>query len=141
MDHGGEAGVGFVVACCDAAKLFEIAEEVFHQMAPAVHCEVAEDRVFAVGLGRDNRRLAGLGERLEHPRLGIERLVGDQRVGGKVGQQGVGALQIMRLPRREREPSRVAERVNRGVDLGAQAAPAAANGFIASGFLAAPALC
>lgn len=55
MDHGAEAGVGFVVARRDAAKLFEIPEEVFHEMAPAVLSEVARDGVFAVGLGRDIR--------------------------------------------------------------------------------------
>ena len=53
----------------------------------------------------------------------------------------IGAFQVVRLSRRQREPGRVAERIDRGVDLGAQAAPAPADGFIAPAFLAAPALC
>src|SRR5690349_6568380 len=48
----------------------------------------------------------------------------------------------MRLPRAEREPGRVAERVDQGVDLRAQAALAAPDRLVApAAFLTAPALC
>src|SRR3954453_3732319 len=78
----------------------------------------------------------------EHPLLGVERLVGDQRVRGQVRQQRVRALQVVRLSRREREPGRVAERVDGGVDLGAQPAPAAPARVVPpAAFLTAPALC
>jgi hypothetical protein len=79
----------------------------------------------AVGLGRDHGRLAGPRERLDHPLLGVERPVRDQRVRGEVGRQGVGAVEVVRPPGRERGAGRVAERVDRGVDLGARPAPAA----------------
>jgi hypothetical protein len=85
--------------------------------------------------------LAHLLQRAENPSLGVERLVGDQNTGLDLRQQGIRALQVMRLPRREREPGRVAERVNQGVDLGAQAASAAPERLVAAVFLTAPALC
>src|SRR5436305_704268 len=74
--------------------------------------------------------------------LGVERLVGDQRVRGELGQQDIGSFEVLRLPRREREPGRVAERVHERVDLRAQAAPAAPDRLVApAAFLGAPALC
>jgi hypothetical protein len=48
----------------------------------------------------------------------------------------------VRLSRREREPGRVAERVDQGADLGAQAALAAPDRLVApAAFSGAPALC
>jgi hypothetical protein len=32
MDHRGEAGIGFLVACGHSTELFEVAEEIFDQM-------------------------------------------------------------------------------------------------------------
>jgi hypothetical protein len=54
MDHRREARVGFVVAGGDAAELLDLAEEVFDQMAPLVHLEVARDRGDPIGFGRDH---------------------------------------------------------------------------------------
>ena len=111
-------------------------------MTRLVQVAIVGARVLAAGLGRDHRRLAGLRQGFEHALLGVERLVGDQRVRGKIRKQGVGALQVVRLARREREPGRVAERVDPGVDLGAQAAAAAPDRLLAAAaFLTAPALC
>lgn len=48
----------------------------------------------------------------------------------------------MSLARGQQEPQRVAQRIDEGVDLGAQSAPAAPYGFVVAGvFLRAPALC
>jgi hypothetical protein len=47
----------------------------------------------------------------------------------------------VRLPRREGEAGRVAERVDQGLDLRAQAAAAAPDRLVATPFLIAPALC
>jgi hypothetical protein len=47
----------------------------------------------------------------------------------------------VRLPRREGEAGRVAERVDQGVDLGAQTALAAPDRLARAAFLIAPALC
>ena len=141
VDGCQKVGGALVVAGGDGAVLFELGEEVLDQVARLVEVPVIRPEVLAVGLGRDHRRLAGLCEWFDHPRLGIKRLVGDQHARGEVRQQGIGSLQVGRLPRRERAAGRVAERVDRGVDLGAQATPAAPDGFIAAVFLAAPVLC
>ncbi len=52
MYHRREARIGFVVTGGDAAELFDLAEEVFDQMAPLVHLEVAGDRGDPIGFRR-----------------------------------------------------------------------------------------
>ena len=141
MDRAEKVGGALVVAGRDRPELLELGEEVLDQVARLVEILVVGTGRLAAGFGRDHGHLAGLGERLEHPRFGIERLVGDQDGGGKIEQQSVRALQVVRLSGRQRETGRVAERIDPGVDLGAQAAPAAADGFTATAFLTAPALC
>ena len=127
----------------DGAVLLELGKEVLDEMTRLVQVAVVRARVLAAGLGWDHGHRAGLRQGFDHPLLGVERLVGDQRVGFKPRQQGVRALQVVRLARREREPGRVAERVDKGVDLRAQATPAAPDGLLAAtaAFLIAPALC
>src|SRR3954467_2910906 len=141
VDGAEEVDRPLVVAGRDRPVLLQLGEEVLDQVARLVEVLVVGPGLLAVGLGRDHGRLAGPCERPEHALLGVERLVRDQRVGGEVGQQRVGPLQVVRLPRREREPGRVAERVDQGVDLRAQAAFAAPDRLVASAFLTAPALC
>jgi len=141
VDRGQEGDGPLVVTGRDGAVLLELGEEVLDEMARLVQDRVARTQVLAVGLGRDHRFFARLLQRAENPLLGVERLVGDQRARLEPGQQGIRALQAMRLPRREREPGWVAERVDQGVDLGAQAASAAPDRLVAAAFLIAPALC
>src|SRR4051812_47195948 len=114
-----------VVAGRDGPVLLQFGEEVLDQVAGLVEVLVVRAQLLAVRLGRDHGRLACLRERLEHSLLGIVGLVGDQRGSGEVGQQSIGTFEVVRLPRREGEPGRVAERVDQGVDLRAQAAAAA----------------
>ena len=71
-------------------------------------------------MGGDHRRFAGRSQRRDDPLIGIERSVGDQRVGFHRGQEVVGADQIMRLSAGQEEVDRVAERIDQGVDFGAQ---------------------
>jgi hypothetical protein len=80
-------------------------------------------------------------QRGENPSFGVERLVRDQDPGLDFRQQGIRPFQVVRLPRREREPGWVAERVDQGVDLGAQAASAAPDRLLTAAFLIAPTLC
>jgi hypothetical protein len=70
---------------------------------------VVRARVLAVGLGRDHRLFVCLLQRGEDPSFGVERLVRDQDPGLDFRQQGIRPFQVVRLPRREREPGRVAE--------------------------------
>src|SRR3954453_5423723 len=133
-----------VVAGRDGPVLLQFGEEVLDQVAGLVEVLVVRAQLLAVRLGRDHGRLACLRERLEHSLLGIVGLVGDQRGSGEVGQQSIGTFEVVRLPRREGEAGRVAERVDQGVDLRAQAAAAApdpAPPVAPAAFLGAPALC
>src|SRR3954454_2048284 len=126
----------------DGPVLLRFGEEVLDQVAGLVEVLVVRARLLAVRLGRDHGGLACLRERLEHSLLDIVGLVGDQRGRGEVGQQSIGTFEVVRLPRREGEPGRVAERVDQGVDLRAQAAAAAPDRLVApAAFSGAPALC
>ena len=141
MDRREEVGGPLVVAGGDGAELPQLGEEVRDQVPRLVEVLVVRAGVLAVGLGRDDGRLAGPRERPEHALLGVERLVRDHRVGPDPGQQRVGAFEIVRLSGREREPGRVAQRVDRGVDLGRRAALAPADRLGRAVPPLAPALC
>ena len=122
-------------------KLLDLGEEVLDQMARRIKLSVIVARRGPVGSRRDHRGLTGGCQRLKYPRVGVERLVGDQRIGLHRGQQVVGPLQVVRLAAGQEEVDRVAQRVDQGVDLGAQAAARAPDGLVLAGFFWAPALC
>ena len=86
-----EARVGFVVTGGDAAELLELAEEVFDQMAPLVHLEVARDRGDPIGFGRDHGGRAPLGQ-VGADRVAVESLVrqkcGEVEIRQKRGDTG-----------------------------------------------------
>ena len=141
MDHGGEAFIGFVVACGDAPECLDVAEEVFDKVAPAVDLEIARDGLCAIGFGWDDGGFAGFFERLDYTLVGVEAFVGDHNVGLDLRQQDVGAVEIAGLSGREREAGRIAQSINRRIDLGAQSAFAATDRFVLADFFLAPALC
>jgi len=95
----------------------------------------------AIGLGRDDSRLADSGERRDDPLVRIKRLVRDQRVSLHRWQEVVGADQIMSLSAGQKEVDRVAERIEQGVDLGAQSTTRSPDRLVLAGFFWAPALC
>jgi hypothetical protein len=141
VDRGEEVAGALVVAGRDRPVLLELGEEVPDQVAGLVEVPVVRAGVPAVGLGRDDGRLAGPRERPEHALLGVERLVRDHRVGPDPRQPRIGAFEVVRLSGREREPGRVARRVDRGVDLGRRAALAPADRLGREIPPLAPALC
>ena len=140
VDGREEVAVGFVVTGGESAKLLEPAEEIFDQVSGLVEFLVVVACGLASAFWRNDRGLAGLVKRLDHARVGIEGLVGDHDLGGQVGKQCISAVQIMSLPGREMEAGWIAERINGGIDLGAQSAFAAPDRLRAV-FLSAPALC
>ena len=140
MDGGEEVACGFVVAGGDSTKLLELAEEILNQVACGIELFVVVTGPFARGFGRDDHRLAGLRQWLNHARVGIESLIGNHGVRGDLGEQRVGAFQVVGLPRSEMEAGRIAECIDRGVDLGAQPAFTAPD-RLRTVFLSAPALC
>jgi len=66
---------------------------------------------------------------------------GNQRVGLHVRQKMIGADQVMRFAAAQMEAERIAQRVDQGVDLGAQAATGSPDRLVLAGFFGAPALC
>jgi len=141
IDGREEVAGGLVIARCDRAELLEPGEEVLDQMACLVEVAVIGPRRAATGLWRDHDGLAGGRQRLDDPLVGIEGLVGDQCFGLHVGQQVIRTVEIMRLTARQMKANRVAERIDQGMDLGAQAAARAADGLVFGNFFWAPALC
>ena len=141
MNAGQEASCGLVVAGGDGPKLLELGEEVLDQMPGLVEVVVKGARCRA-GVPRwDDGHLAGLGQRFEHPLVGIECFVGDERLGLKRRQQGIRSGQIVLLTAGEMKAERIAERIHQRVDLGGQPALAAADRLVWPGFLGAPAAC
>ncbi len=90
---------------------------------------------------RDHRGLTSGGQRLKYALIGVERLVGDQRIGLHRGQQVVGAGQVVCFAAGQEEADRVAQRVGQDVYLGAQSAARAADRLVLADFFSAPALC
>jgi hypothetical protein len=99
---------GFVVACGDGALLFELAEEVLHEMSRLVGVLVEIPLSFAVASGRNNERLSAGEQRFNHTFVSLEGFVSQQGIGRHVGQQRVGAPQIVNLTRRQQKPQRIA---------------------------------
>src|SRR5271169_1066185 len=134
MDGGEEVAPGLVVAGGNGAKLLEFGEEVLDQMSRHVEVSVVIAGHPAIGLGRDDSCLAGSGERRDDPLVSIKRLVRDQRVSLHRGQEVVGADQIMSLSAGQKEVDRVAERIEQGVDLGAQSTTRSPDRLVLAGF-------
>jgi hypothetical protein len=122
VDGSQEVPRGLLVAGGDCTEPLDPSEEVLDQMARGIKLPVIVARRGPVGPRRDHRRFASRCQRLKDACIGVERLVGDQRVGLHRGQQVVGTLQVVRLTAGQQEVERVAQRVDQSVDLGAQSA-------------------
>ena len=141
MDGAEEITRRFFVSSGDGAELLELGEEVLDEMSRSIEVAVIVTRHRPFGGGRDHRHFARRRQFLDHPLIGIERLIGDQSVGLHIRQEVVGTDQIVRLPAGQEKAGRVSERVDHGVDLGAQSSARAADRLILAGFFWAPALC
>jgi hypothetical protein len=106
-----------------------------------VEVAVVVARLLTVRLWRDDRGLPGFAQWLDHPLVGIERLIGDESIGLYVRQQVIGADKIVRLAARQVEADRVTKSIDKRVDLGAQPTAGAADGLVFVVFFWAPALC
>jgi hypothetical protein len=141
MDGGEEVARGFVVACGDGPELLELGEEGLDQMPCLVEVSIVAAVNPTVVPGRDDHGLAGSDEWIDDPVVGVERLVSDQGLGLQRWQELIGPRQIMRPTAGQAEPDRVAQRIDQGMDLGAQPAPRATDRLVLAGFFWAPALC
>ena len=122
MLSGAEVPRGLLVPGGDRAKLLDLGEEVLDQMARAIKLSVIVARRGPIASWRDHRDLAGGRQWLKDTRVGVERPVGDQRIGLHRGQQVVGPHQVVCLAAAQEEADRVAQRVDQGVNFGAQSA-------------------
>jgi hypothetical protein len=100
MDHGAEACVGLVIARGNAPEFFELAEEIFDEMTPAIHRKVARDGVCSVGLGRDHGCRAALIEFGTQP-IHVKGLVGQQRREIEILDERRGPDAVVPLARQE----------------------------------------
>ena len=140
LDAGEEISGELVVTRGYAAEVLELVEEALDEVALALEREIAGAEALAVGLGRDHRGDAPLGQAVDEP-IGVEGLVADQSGGvGRLGQRFC-ACQIMRLARREHQFDGIAQGIDERVDFGGQSAARAADGLRFAPFFRAPALC
>lgn len=95
---GAEVSRRLVIAGGDGTELLELGEEVLDEMARLIEVPSEVARQAAVCLGRNDCGLPGGGQWREDAFVGIESLVGDQRVSLHRGQELVGAGQIVGLP-------------------------------------------
>ena len=139
MDHRAIACVRLLVAHCDSAEFLDLTEEVFDQMAPFVHLEVATDRVLSVGFGGNDGDDAAAIELGAQP-IVVEGFVGEQGADGDAGDQRFDADAIVPLTRQQDEARQIAERIDKRDDFGRQTAARSPDCLILSPPLA-PAPC
>ena len=141
LDGGEEVPRGLLVSGGDRTKLLDLGEEVLDQVTRRIKLSVVAARRGPVGSRRNHRGFASGRQRLKDPFIGVERLIGDQRIGLHRGQQVVRPHQVVRFTASQEEADRVAQRVDQGVDFGAQSAARSTDRLVLAGFFLAPALC
>lgn len=144
MDGAKEVACRLVVARCDGAVLLETGEEVLDQVASLVQVLVIAARRTRGVPGRNDHRFACSLQRLDHPGVGVIGFVGNDGGRRRVLQQHIGTVQIVGLSGRQVQTGRVAKRIDRSVDLGAQATATTSDGLMRAFFaplFRAPALC
>ena len=140
--HGGEeVSRGLVVTGGDRAILLEFGEEVLDQMSLGIEMTIKLTLLLPIGLRRDHHLLSGGRHWLDHAFIGVIGLVGDQGVGRHVGQQCVGADEIMGLATGQIKAGWITERIDPRMDLGTQSAARAPDRLVLAIFFWAPALC
>jgi hypothetical protein len=77
VDHGSVALIGFLVSGGDPAKCFEAAEEVLHEMPPAISMEITVNFLLPVRFGRDHRYRTSIVELRTQP-VSVEGLVAEE---------------------------------------------------------------
>ena len=122
MNRGEKVSRGFIIPCGNGAKLLQPTEEVLDQVARFVELLVVVALRFAAGFWRNHSAFASCGKRLKHALISIKGPIGDYGIGFDRRKKGIGTIQIVGLARREMEAGWVAQRIDCGVDFGAQSA-------------------
>ena len=140
--HGGEeVSGGLVVTSGDRAVLFEFGEEVLDQVTSGVEGSIELPLLLPIGLRWDHHLLSRGGHRLDDTFIGVVGFVGDQRVSFEVGQEFIGADEIMDLAAGQIKAGWITQRIDPRVNLGAQSAARAPDRLVFPVFFWAPALC
>jgi len=119
--------------------MLDFVEEALDEVAFAIEHEVALAGRLPVGSGRNDRGDGSLLEGVDQG-IGIIGLVADQGPWVGVLQQRGCPGQVVVLPRCQPQVGRIAQGIDKGMDLGAQS-PAGAPDRLRAVFFTAPALC
>ncbi len=137
MNGSEEVAGGLVVTRGNRPVLLEFGEEILDQMTCLVEVAVILAWLPVRCPGRNHDRFALVEPWLHQPELGVIGFVGSWRV----LEQDIGAKQIVGLSWREMKSHWIAQRIDRGVNLGTQPASAAPDGLLVRIPPFAPALC
>ncbi len=119
FDEAEEVGGELVVAGSDAAPLFEAGEEALDAPALPVGDAVIAVLIRAVAAGRDDRLAALFVDQVVEA-VGIIGAVGEHLACRQSADQVAGRCHVVLLTRPEHEAHRQAERIDYGMDLGAE---------------------
>lgn len=95
----------------------------------------------SVGFRWNYGSFSGILQGHQHPLIGVETFVCKHDVRFELWQQHIGSIQIASLTASEMKANRVAQSVDRGMNLGAQPTFATSDGLVGAPFFSAPALC
>jgi hypothetical protein len=107
----------FLEACCDAPKLFELAEAAFDEVSLSVEVTVDGMLAGARRVVRDDGLGSLLGDSLADV-IGVVSRIGDHELGLSVLEKGGGLWGIAVLASGENEADRTAQAANRKMDFG-----------------------
>lgn len=91
-------------------------------MACLIEVTIEGTLYLAMSSAGNDDRLSGGQEGIDEPFVGIEPLVGDERVSLHVGQEMVGTDKVVGLAASQEEADGIAQRIDQGVYFGAQSA-------------------
>lgn len=131
MDHGAVAGIGLIVAGCDASEFLNLAEEVLDQMAPPIHGVVTRNPAGTVVFGRDNGDRSTFCQFGAYP-IDVECFVSQQGIELDPGDQRRNTNTVVALAGQQRKAHEVSQRIDESHDLGRQAAARFPYGLIES---------
>ncbi len=126
-----EVASGFVVTRGDSSKKLEFGEKVLDQMPGFIKFLVVPPLLLAIGLRWDYCLFSGSQKWFQHPSIRVEALVGNDGTRLDPRQQHIGPVQFAALAAAQVKADRVAERVDGGMNLGAQPPFAAPDGLAA----------
>ena len=140
MDACEEVSGGLFVAGCDGAKVLDVVEETFDEVALAIEREVALARRLAICPRRNDGLDAADFEMLDEA-VAIIACVSEDGCGFDSLGQDLSLRYVVNVSAGEAHRQRIAQRIDDGVNLGRQSSARAADRFVRIPYFRAPALC